>query len=183
MRRLALATLLALCGAAAADPPAAVVPFLRGDEDGVLAVTGAFGPAKDTTIVVTYDMHGAGSYRGFALVPDAGAPHGYGKVPLPALPSGAELGSSKDGAMRAALTANIDGRRGDELVLELATVCCAGAQGAWMGVTYVVLAWRGGVFVRASDLESKLETALVAKDGSHATPLTDAELRAALKLK
>lgn len=166
-----------------AEPPATVKPFLTGEESGVLAVTGAFGPAKDTTLVVTFDLHGAGSYHGFALVPDKTAAHGFAKLALPALPTGAELGSDHDGEMSVALVANLDNTPADEVVLQLAVVCCAGARGSWMGVTYVVLAWTGDRFARARGFESKLEHALAAKDAGMAMPLTDAELRAALHVR
>lgn len=174
--------LVALAPAARAeDPPAAARPFLTGNEDGVLAVTGAFGPAKDTILVFTYDMHLAGSYHGFALVPDRKAAHGYRKLALPALPDGAELGTDQDGQMKAALVANLDKHPGDELVLQLAIVCCPGAQGTWMGVTYIVLHWDGHRFVRVAALEKALARAVVAKDAGQTQPLTDAELRAALR--
>ena len=180
----ALVLALACSTVARADgAPAAAKPFLTGNEDGVLAVTGAFGPAKDTILVVTYDMHGAGSYHGFALVPDRKAAHGYRKLALPALPSGAELGSDQDGQMKAALVANLDKQPGDELVLQLAIVCCPGAQGTWMGVTYIVLHWDGHRFVRVAALEKALSRAVAAKDAGQSQPLTDAELRAALHVR
>src|SRR4051812_40006621 len=106
---------LACAGAAHADPPSHVAPFLSGDEGNVYAVTGAFGPAKDTTIVVRFEIRGAGSFQGFVLVPDAKAKQGQRKLPLPKLPELPYL----DGAIKTALIANLDQDAADELVIEL----------------------------------------------------------------
>jgi hypothetical protein len=173
--------------AARADAPPEVQPFLTGDEYGVLAVTGQFGPGtaaggvpKETIIVTTFEFRGPGSYHGFALVADSKAAHGYRKLPLPPLPSGAELGTDHDGEMKVALVADLDKTPGDELVLQLAIVCCPGASGTWMAVTYVVLHWDGKQFVRVGKLEQQLAKALAAKNTSLTNPLTDTELRSAL---
>src|SRR5688572_9758676 len=87
MRLVVVAAAVALpFTAASAEPPAHVKPFLFDEplnDDSVHVATGALGPAKDTTIVVTLDP----TYRGFALVPDAKAKHGHRKLALPRLPA------------------------------------------------------------------------------------------------
>jgi hypothetical protein len=178
---LAALLILALSGTAYADdPPSHVTPFLSGDEGSVHAVTGAFGPAKDTTVVVAWDLRGAGSYAGFALVPDAKAKQGYRKLALPKLPAG-----SIDGAMKTALVANLDKDADDELVIELGIQrSVASREGGYSygTVTYVVLDWTGKAFVRAAALERKVAAAMKARPELQTDPLAEADLRKALGL-
>ncbi len=171
---------LACAGTAhAGDPPAHVAPFLGDDADNVHAVTGAFGPAKDTTIVVTYSMMGAGSYSGFALVPDAKAKHGQRKLALPRLPKG-----SLDGAIETALIANLDKDADDELVIELSVqrgFSSPHGGGTYGTREYVVLDWNGKQHVRVTGLEKKLNAKMKDRDGS-ISGLAEDEVRAALSL-
>src|SRR5882762_10258421 len=87
---LALASGLALSGTARADgapPPERAKPFLTGNEENVVTATGAFGPAKDTMMVFTFNsMEAEGMFNGFALVPDDKAKNGQRKIALPKLP-------------------------------------------------------------------------------------------------
>jgi hypothetical protein len=154
-----------------------VTPFLGDDSDSAHAVKGAFGPAKDTTIVVTFNSMGAGSFSGFALVPDAKAKHGHRKLALPKLPAG-----SMDGDMKTGLVANLDKDADDELVLGFHVQ--RGVSSPHGGHTYgtyeyVVLDWDGKKFVRVAALEKKISTRMTAP-GREATELGEDELRATL---
>lgn len=172
--------LLVLACAATAhadDPPPHVAPFLDDDAHATHVVTGAFGPAKDTTIVVTFNFMGVGSFGGFALVPDAKAKHGQRKLALPRLPGG-----SMDGEMKTGLVANLDKDAEDELVVGLHVM--RGVSSPHGGYTYaayeyVVLDWDGKKFVRAAALEKKISTRMTAP-GPTVTELSEDELRAAL---
>ncbi|HEX4421403.1 MAG TPA: hypothetical protein VH165_25985 [Kofleriaceae bacterium] len=165
----------------APPPPAHVAPFLAGSEDGVLSVTGAFGPAKDTTIVVTFSMKGEGAFDGFALVPDAKAAHGQRKLPLPRLPQGSESGT-----FHMALTANVDKDPDDEQVIAFRVFRTAGnAKTGGYGYStweYAVLDWNGKKFVRLPALEKKLLAKMDAREDHKSSELSDADLRAALGL-
>lgn len=174
-----LLLVLACTGTALADdPPSHVAPFLGDRDDNVHAVTGAFGPAKNTTIVVTFDFMGIGQFKGFALVPDAKARNGHRKLALPRLPAGSLSGESKF-----ALVANLDKDDADELVLELGIQDSVGSpEGGYSfaTVTYRVLDWDGKQFVRVTSLEKKLEAKMQSRAEGKTDPLTEADLRAAL---
>jgi hypothetical protein len=172
-------------GLAIADAPpvpASVQPFLDGSEDFVHTATGAFG-AKDTTVVVWFDIRGAGTFEGFALIPDARAPHGTRKQALPRLPGG-----SIDGGLRIPLVANLDKDADDELVIELhvqrSVSDPSGQYGGYSygSVEYAVLDWTGKAFVRVTGLEQKLAAKMKARTQDRNTALSDADLRAALGL-
>jgi hypothetical protein len=175
-----LILVLACAGAAHAEPAAApphVAPFVGQDEFeyGVHAVTGAFGPAKDTTVVVTYSMKGYGSFKGFALVPDAKAKHGQRRLPLPKLPVG-----STSGDMKTALIANLDKDASDELVIQLQvqkSVSSPNGGYSYSAYEHIVLDWDGKQFVRLSGLEKKLN--LKAQENAGAE-LTEEQVRAVL---
>jgi len=176
MQRSLIAVMLMAGIAHAEDPPAAVTPFLDGEEGGVLAVRGTFGSVKDTLLVVIFDMKGAGSFRGFGLVPDAKAKHGHKKVAVPKLPAGT-LG----GEMKAALVANLDKDANDEVVLELA-VQRSGGSHTFGSFEYVVLDWNGTAFVRVKALEAKLAKKMKSREAQH-DALAEADVRDALGLK
>jgi hypothetical protein len=175
-RTIALALLLAGGLAHAEDAPAAVTPFLDGEEGGVLTVRGTFGSVKDTLLIVIFDMKGAGSFRGFGLVPDAKAKHGHKKVSVAKLPAGT-LG----GEMKTALVANLDKDANDEVVLELA-VQRSGGTHTFGSFEYVVLDWNGSGFVRVKALEGKLAKKMKSREAQHEA-LSDADVRAALGVK
>ncbi len=170
---------LACAGTAhAGDPPSHVKPFLDGDED-VYTVTGAFG-AKDTTIVMWWNIMGRGSYDGFALVPDAKAKHGQRKLALPRLPS-----DITDGDIKTALVANLDKDADDELVVQLKVTKSVGGPSphSYTATAYAVIDWDGKKLVRVTALEKKLEAKMDARDDGFKTdPLKDGDLRAALGL-
>jgi hypothetical protein len=175
-----LLLVLACAGTALADdPPSHVAPFLDSSDDGfVHAVTGAFGPAKNTTIVVTFNFMGIGQFKGFALVPDAKAKDGHRKLALPRLPAGSMSGTSK-----VALVANLDKDDADELVIEFDIQdSVSGPEGgfSFSTVTYRVLDWDGKQFVRVAALEKKLETKMKSRAEGKTNPLTEADIRAAL---
>jgi hypothetical protein len=172
-----LAALTSFATAAwAEEPPASVTPFLDGEEADVMTVTGAFGPAKDMAIVITYDIRGAGSFKGFALVADERAKHGFRKLPIPRLPTG-----TLDGVMKAALIENLDKDPANELVLEL-HVQRSGSTYTYGSVDYVVLDWRGSAFVRVRALEKALARKMESRPESRTDPLSEADLRSALGL-
>lgn len=164
------------------DPPAYVQPFLDEVAENVRTARGALGPAKDTTIVVSYDLRGATSFRGFALVPDARARGGYRKLPLPRLPAPA-----LDGESRVALIGNLDKDPADEVVLEMHVQKTVGPTGGFGGYTYsayeyVVIDWDGKQLVRLPALERKLAARMQARAGDTSAPLTDDDLRGLLGL-
>ena len=167
-------------GRARADaPPDPVAPFLSAHDDMHYTATGAFGPAQDTIVVVTFDLRGAGTFRGFALVPDATSAHGYRKLALPKLPKG-----SMGGEMRTALVANLDQDPADELVLEFHVdrYAPSPAGGYTYGTReYVVLDWNGKAFVRLYPLEQKLARAMKKRE-LWTEPLTEEQIRSALGL-
>lgn len=181
MNRSVVSMLLVLASAGTAyaeDPPSHVAPFLGDTDDNVHTVTGAFGPAKDTTVVVTFNFKGTGSFHGFALVPDAKAKHGHRKLALPRLPAG-----SMDGELKLALTANLDKDADDELVIEFhvqASVKSPEGGYSYGTSTYVVLDWDGKQFVRVSALEKKLAAKMDARPENKTDALAEADLRAAL---
>ncbi|HWU87275.1 MAG TPA: hypothetical protein VN253_08370 [Kofleriaceae bacterium] len=173
--------MLVCAGAAHADDlsavPPHVAPFVGQDdfETGVHAVMGAFGPAKDTTVVVTYSIRGAGSFKGFALVPDAKAKHGQRQLPLPKLPVG-----STSGDMKTALVANLDKDADDELVIQLQvqkSVSNPNGGYSYSAYEYIVLDWDGKKFVRLAGLEKKLD---LKAQGSSGAELTEEQVRAVL---
>jgi hypothetical protein len=181
MNRSAASLLLVLAGtgtALADDPPAHVAPFLGDADDNVRTVTGSFGPAKSTTIVVSFDFMGIGQFKGFALVPDAKAKHGHRKLALPRLPAG-----SMSGEHKVALTANLDKDDADEIVLEFGiqdSVSSPEGGYSFATVTYRVLDWDGKQFVRAAGLEKKLEARMKSRAEGKTDPLTEVDIRAAL---
>jgi hypothetical protein len=155
---------------------AAAAPFVPENEDIVLIEKGALGPSPETLLLVTFDLRGRGSFRGFALVPDARAKGGHRKLPLPKLPEG-----SMEGEASTRLIEDLDRDGARELVLELAVV---GAVSSPLGgytykaFRYVVLDWDGKRFVRLPVLEKKLQR----KVGEDGQPLPREELRKALGL-
>lgn len=174
-----IALVLASTGTARAeDPPAIAKPFLTGEEDQVHTVTGAFGPAKDTTLVFTFSSQ-ADRFSGFALVPDAKAPHGQRKLPLPKLPTG-----SMSGEMTTALVANLDKDADDELVIAFRVFRTVGkAKGDGFSYStneHVVLDWNGKKFVRLPALEKKLAARMDAREEHKASVLSEQDIRAAL---
>ena len=161
------------------QPPAGAKPFLTGVEENVHTVTGAFGPAKDTMMVFTFNGQGEGSFSGFALVPDDKAKHGQRKLALPRLPIG-----SIEGGIRTALVANLDKDADDELAIAFhvfRTVSDGKGDGFSYGTTeYVVLDWNGKKFVRLPALEKKLVAKMESRESFQSSPLSDEDLRAAL---
>lgn len=183
MKRTVASMLLVLASAGPAladDPPAHVVPFLGEGAENVRVATGAFGPAKETSIVVSWNMMGRGTFESFALVPDARARNGYRKLALPRFPQPAN-----DGESQLALTANLDKDPADEVVL--AVHVQKGVQSKLGGYTYstweyVVLDWDGKQFVRLPVIEKKLDARMKAREGDTSALLTDGDLRGALGL-
>jgi len=178
------ALLLVLAGTAAAyadDPPPYVAPFLMKNELSVYTIKGAFGPAKDTTIVATIAMKDPKTLGGFALVPDARAKDGYRKLPLPRLVSG-----SADGSTATALVANLDKDAADELVLACRVLRAASdGKGNGFGYStyeYVVLDWDGKQFVHLPALEKKLAAKMKSRSEGPTDALTEADVRSALGL-
>jgi hypothetical protein len=183
MQRTVASMLLVLASAGTAladDPPAHVAPFLGEGAENVRVATGAFGPAKETTLVVSWNMMGRGSFESFALVPDARARDGYRKLAVPRFPTPAT-----DGESQVALTANLDKDPADEVVLALHVM--KSVQSKLGGYTYsaweyVVLDWDGKQLVRLPVLEKKLEARMKARQENTADLLTDGDLRGALGL-
>jgi hypothetical protein len=163
--------------ASAEETPAFAKPFLTGDEEHVVVATDAFGPATETSIVITSSLMKTGSFAGFALVPDAAQKDGYRKLPLPALPVG-----TNDGTMKVALAENLDKDPAKELVVEL-HVSRAAATNTYATYEYVVLDWNGKAFVRVAALEKKLAAAMKKGRPDPTAPFEKDELRAALGIK
>lgn len=184
MKQAVAATILVLASAGTAragDPPAHVAPFLTADAENVRVAQGALGPAKDTTIVVSWNLMGVGSFESFALVPDARARNGYRKLAMPRFPVPAT-----DGESQVALIANLDQDPADELVLavhvmkDMMSPTGGYTYSAW---EYVVIDWDGKQFVRLPVIEKKLLARMKARsEAGSSTPLSDGDLRGALGL-
>jgi hypothetical protein len=160
----ALATLLGALQASAAPTPDHVKPFVD-DEGDLFAVTGAFG-AKGTTLVIWWDIMGAGSYKGFGLVPDAKAKHGYKKLALPLLPL---TNGVTNGGIRTVYVGNLDKDADDEIVIELKVTKAFGGPhggGTYSGYDYLVLDGNGKELVRMTAVEDKLRKARDARDAT-----------------
>ena len=175
---------LASAGTALADdPPAHVAPFLGEVAENVRVATGAFGPAKDTSIVVSYNLMGAGSFESFALVPDARARNGYRKLAMLAMPRLPR--PALDGESQVALIGDLDKDPADELVLAMHVQRAVNSPmgghtySAW---EYVVIDWDGKQLVRLPVIEKKLEARMKARPEDPTALLTDGDLRGVLGL-
>lgn len=151
-------------------------PAIAADE--LFSITGNFGPAKDTSIVVYWNIMKSGSYEGMAVVPDGSA---YKKVAIAALPKNVTSGNIH------AYAINVDKDPEDEIVLGLnVSHAYASEAGGYTASSfeYVVLDWSGKRFARVPGLEQKLATALdkQKKAGGEDT-LTEATVRATLGVK
>jgi hypothetical protein len=182
---LTIGLVLASAGIANADDEAPKIPerakpFLTGEEDNVITVTGAFGPAADTMMVFTCrTMVSNGAIDGFALVADPKAKNGQHKIALPKLPQGCESTQ-----MQAILVANLDKDADDEVVVGFRVFRTAGGrQGGFSYNTweYAVLDWAGKKFVRLPALEKKLATKADARENKSSV-LSEEDARAALGL-
>lgn len=177
-----VALVVALSGTARADeaapPPERARPFLTEDDDSVVTVTGAFGPARDTMLVFSYrGLMGAGKFVGFALVPDDKARHGQRKLEISPLPQ-----SSEDGQVAVMLVANLDKDADDEIVVAFHVFrTVRGREGGYSYSTweYAVLDWNGKKFVRRPALEKKLQAKAESRE-VQSTLLSEDEARAAL---
>jgi hypothetical protein len=159
--------------------PARAKPFLAGEEENLITVTGAFGPANDTMMVFSFSrMTGDGTFSGFALVPDAKAKHGERKVALPKLPQ-----DSSSGEMNATLVANLDNDADDELVVGFRVFRTVrdhhGGGFSYNIWEYAVLDWNRKKFVRLPALEKKLAAKADSRE-IKGSVLTEEDARAAL---
>jgi hypothetical protein len=186
MKHVWIALLLGLASPALADDevPATVKPFISEADQtyvgSVFTVTGTFG-AKDTMVVVWWDMRKAGTYKSFALVPDAKAKAGFQKLAVAKVSSADVI----DGKVRTAYQGNLDKDADDELVLELTVQKSQASQAggfSYRSYEYVVLDYKNKQLVRVPALEKKLAAKMKSRESEH-EPLGDADLKAALGVK